>query len=135
MAMILGRFSQLADELREALLELSHKSLPGHQDEAMIRIHWGAEQLYRAAAEIEPDAHFSTLCRAVKELALEAAELGLLDSVGGARASHRMAGFGLKVHPKPDGSQGARQVIFLRDSLPHIDRWKRSAKMKRERER
>ena len=134
MAMIFGRFTQMTADVREALFELSHEPTPSRGEDPMIRIRWGAEQLYRAAAEVEPDARFSTLCTAVKELAWEAAELGLLTDKGGPRANHRMKGFGLLVHPRPDGGQ-KRQIIFLRDGLAHIDRWKALAKLGRGHER
>ena len=139
MAMIFGRFSLMADDLREALLEISHIPRPGHDDDFESRIYLAAEQIYREAACIEPDAHFSTLERAVRELALEASEAGLLDANGGLRASYRMSSFGSVVHPKRADDSGGmvrkRPVIFLSDGISYIDRRKGSAKVKRARER
>jgi|TARA_R100000781_G_scaffold44398_1_gene30218 hypothetical protein len=139
MAMIFGRFSLMTDDLREAFFEISHVPKPGQNDDFESRIFAAAEQLYQAAASIEPAAHFSTLERAIKELAWEASEAGLLDAGGSQRASLRMLRFGLEVHPKPtDGPAGIvqkRPLILLSDGLSHIDRWKRAEKVSNERER
>jgi len=127
MALIFGRFANMSDELREAVLELSLNSLSisGDMEAVRNRIHDGAECLYRAAANKEPHAHFSTLVTAARELALEASELGLLDKQASARASDRMKMFGAAYNPSPStGSK--RKITYLGEGVVYIDRRRNS---------